>query len=119
MLVPDRMAELWQRVEAREMSSADCLREQEYLLEPYRGEWKRALLCDSETDLRASLLREVAGYYNVSDVGEIDRSCNRAVNTLKSEWHATVDPRQRSSVESFEIASPLPANANCIRRARG
>ena len=101
MLVPDRMAELWQRVEAREMSSADCVREQEYLLEPYRGEWKRALLCDSETDLRASLLREVAGYYNVSDVGEIDRSCNRAVNTLKSEWHATVDPRQRSSVESF------------------
>ena len=28
-------------------------------------------------------------------------------------------PVRRSSVESFEIASPLPANANCIRRARG
>jgi len=101
MLVPDRMAELWQRVEAGEMSSADCVREQEYLLEPYCLEWKKALLCQGETDLRASLLREVAHYYNVSDLAEIDRWCSRAVDTLKSDWHAMVDPRQRSSIESF------------------
>ena len=101
MLVPDRMAELWQRVEAGEMSSADSVHEQEQLLEPYRAQWKNALLFEGETDLRASLLREVADYYNVSDLAEIDRSCNRAVESLKSEWHTTVDPRQRSSVESF------------------
>jgi len=101
MLVPDRMAELWQRVEAGEMSSADCVREQEYLLEPYCLEWKKALLCHGETDLRASLLREVADYYNVSDLAEIDRSCSRAVDTLKSDWHRMVDPRQRSSIEDF------------------
>ena len=101
MLVPDRMAQLWQRVEAGEISSADCVREQESLLEPYRLEWKRALLCDGETDLRASLLREVAHYYNVSDLAEIDRSCSRAVDTLKSDWHRVVDPRQRSSIEDF------------------
>jgi SAM-dependent methyltransferase len=95
------MAELWQRVEAGEMSSADCVREQGQLLEPYRAEWKRALLCDGETDLRASLLREVADYYNVSDLAEIDRSCSRAVDTLKLDWHAMVNPRQRSSIESF------------------
>lgn len=105
MLVPDRMAELWQRVEAGEISSADCVREQEYLLEPYRIEWKKALLCQGETDLRASLLREVADYYNVSDLAEIDRSCNCAVDTLKSEWHTTVDSRQRSSVESLDRKS--------------
>ena len=101
MLVPDRMAELWQRVKAGEMNSADCVREQEYLLEPYCLEWKKALLCHGETDLRASLLREVADYYNVSDLAEIDRSCSRAVDTLKSDWHAMVDPRQRSSIENF------------------
>jgi len=101
MLVPDRMAELWQRVEAGEMSSADCVREQEYLLEPYCLEWKKALLCQGETDLRASLLREVAHYYNVSDLAEIDRWCSRAVDTLKSDWHAMVDPRHRSSIEDF------------------
>jgi len=101
MLVPDRMAELWQRVEAGEMSSADCVRGQEQLLEPYRVEWKKALLCQGETDLRASLLREVADYYNLSDLAEIERSCNCAVDTLKSDWHTTVDRRQRSSVESF------------------
>ena len=101
MLVPDRMAELWQRVEAGEMSTADCVRGQEYVLEPYRVEWKKALLCQGETDLRASLLREVADYYNVSDLTEIDRSCNCAVDTLKSEWQTTVDSRQRSSVENF------------------
>ena len=44
MLVPDRMAKLWQRVEAGQMSPEDCVREQEVFLEPYRIEWKKALL---------------------------------------------------------------------------
>jgi len=101
MLVPDRMVELWQSVEAGKMSSEDCVREQEHLLEPYRVEWKKALLCDGETDLRISLLKEVAAYYHVSDLTEVDRSCDLAVDTLKSEWNTTVDPRQRSSIESF------------------
>jgi len=101
MLVPDRMVELWQSVEAGKMSSEDCVREQEHLLEPYRVEWKKALLCDGETDLRISLLKEVAAYYRVSDLTEVDRSCDLAVDTLKSEWNTTVDPRQRSSIESF------------------
>ena len=101
MLVPDRMAQLWQSVEAGTMSSENCVREQERLLEPYRVEWKKALLCDGETDLRTSLLKEVGAYYRVSDLTEIDRSCNSAVDTLNSEWHTTVDSRQRASIESF------------------
>jgi 2-polyprenyl-3-methyl-5-hydroxy-6-metoxy-1,4-benzoquinol methylase len=101
MLVPDRMAKLWQRVEAGQMSPEDCIREQEVLLEPYRAEWTKALLWNAETDLRASLLKEVAAYYRVSDLAHIDRSCDLAVDTLKSEWQETVDPRQRSSIESF------------------
>jgi 2-polyprenyl-3-methyl-5-hydroxy-6-metoxy-1,4-benzoquinol methylase len=101
MLVPDRMAKLWQRVEAGQMSPEDCVREQEVLLEPYRIEWKKALLCDGEAELRNSLLKEVGAYYDASDLTEIDRSCNLAVDTLKSEWKTTVDPRQRSSIESF------------------
>ena len=44
MLVPDRMAEFWQRVEAGQMSSEDCVREQERLLEPYRAEWTAKLV---------------------------------------------------------------------------
>jgi len=59
------------------------------------------LLCDGETELRTSLLKEVGAYYHASDLTEIDRSCNLAVDTLKSEWKTTVDPRQRSSIESF------------------
>jgi SAM-dependent methyltransferase len=101
MLVPDRMAEFWQRVEAGQMSSEDCVREQERLLEPYRAEWEKALLREGETDLRTSLLKEVALYYRVSDLTAIDRSCNLAVETLTAEWKTTVDPRQRSSIESF------------------
>ena len=42
MLVPDRMAKLWQSVEAGQMSTEDCVSEQEVLLEPYRAEWKKA-----------------------------------------------------------------------------
>ncbi len=101
MLVPDRMAKLWQRVESGQMSPEDCVREQEVLLEPYRIEWGKALLCDGETELRNSLLKEVGAYYHASDLTEIDRSCNLAVDTLKSEWKTTVDPQQRSSIESF------------------
>ena len=101
MLVPDRMAKLWQRVEAGQMSPEDCVREQEVLLEPYRIEWEKALLCDGEIDLRTSLLKEVGAYYHASDLTEIDRSCNLAVDTLKSEWITTVDPRRRSRIESF------------------
>ena len=101
MLVPDRMAELWQSVEAGQMSSEDCVREQERLLEPYRDEWEKALLCDGETDLRTSLLKEVGAYYHVSDLTEVDRSCDLAVDTLTSEWNTTVVPRQRSSIEGF------------------
>jgi 2-polyprenyl-3-methyl-5-hydroxy-6-metoxy-1,4-benzoquinol methylase len=101
MLVPDRMAKLWQRVEAGQLSSEDCMRAQEVLLEPYRVEWEKALLCDGETDLRTSLLKEVGAYYHASDLTEIDRSCDSAVSTLKSEWEDTVDSRQRSSIESF------------------
>jgi SAM-dependent methyltransferase len=70
-------------------------------LEPYRIEWRKALLCDGETDLRASLLKEVGAYYHVSDLADIDRSCDLAVDTLRSEWVRTVDARQRSSIESF------------------
>jgi len=101
MLIPDRVAQLWQSVEAGQISSEDCVREQEQLLEPYRVEWKKALLCEGETDLRTSLLKEVGAYYHVSDLADIDRSCNGAVDALKSEWHTTVDPQQRSSVENF------------------
>jgi SAM-dependent methyltransferase len=95
------MAELWQSVEAGQISCEDCLREQEALLERYRAEWKKALLYNGENDLRTSLLREVAAYYHVSDLADIDRWCNSAVDTLKSDWHTTVDLRQRSSIESF------------------
>ena len=101
MLVPDRLAELWQNVEAGQMSREDYVREQEQLLEPYRVEWRNALLCDGETDLRASLLKEVAAYYHVSDLVDIDRSCDLAVDTLRCEWVRTVDSHQRSSIEGF------------------
>ena len=101
MLVPDRMAQLWQSVEAGQMSPEDCLREQEVLLEPYRVEWTKALLHNDERDLRTSLLREVAAYYQISDLADVDRLYDSAVDALKTEWENTVDSRQRSSIESF------------------
>jgi 2-polyprenyl-3-methyl-5-hydroxy-6-metoxy-1,4-benzoquinol methylase len=101
MLVPDRMAKLWQEVEAGHMSPEDCVRAQEELLKPYRVEWEKALLCDGETDLRTSLFKEVAAYYHAADLTGIDQSCSHAVDRLKSEWNQWVDPRHRSSVERF------------------
>lgn len=64
------------------MSREDYICEQEFLLEPYRIEWKKALLCDGETDLRASLLKEVAAYFN-SNLADINCSCDAAVGHVE------------------------------------
>jgi 2-polyprenyl-3-methyl-5-hydroxy-6-metoxy-1,4-benzoquinol methylase len=83
------------------MSREAFTSKQEQLLEIHRAEWRSALLCDGETDLRTSLLREVAAYYSLSDLVEVERRCACAVDTLRQEWQDKVDPHQRASIERF------------------
>jgi methylase of polypeptide subunit release factors len=101
MLLPDRLRELWGGVTEGRMSPEAFASEQEQLLEIYRADWQKALLSDGETDLRTSLLREVAAYYGNSDLAEVEHRCACAVDTLRHEWQGGVDPWQRASIESF------------------
>lgn len=101
MLLPDRLRELWGEVTAGRLSREAFAHEQERLLEIHCAEWQSALLCNGETELRTSLLREIAAYYGISDLAEVERRCACAVDTLRHEWQEGVDPHQRASIEGF------------------
>ncbi len=101
MLLPDRLREVWGEVDAGRLSREAAFAKQEQLLDGYRTAWRNALLVDGEVDLRTSLLREVATYYNIGDLAEVERRCSSAVNTMRHAWEEHIDPSQRASVESF------------------
>jgi 2-polyprenyl-3-methyl-5-hydroxy-6-metoxy-1,4-benzoquinol methylase len=101
MFLSDRLRKVWSEVSTGHRSQESALAEQERLLEGYRHEWRDALLGTGEIDLRTSLLREIGAYYDIADLTEVERSCTRAVATLRDEWRRTVDVRQRGSIEKF------------------
>lgn len=101
MLVPDRLRRFWGDVSADRMSAEAFEQEQRKMLDDYRARWEEAQLRGPETDLRASLLRELTLYSQELDLEEADRRCTDAVATLRSEWQQAVDPQQRASIERF------------------
>ena len=100
MLMPDRLRKLWGEVDAGRLTWEAAMAEQERLLGEYRAQWERALLESPETDLRPSLLREMAAYAR-TDLDEIERRCTGALADLRGEWIRDVDPAERASIERF------------------
>lgn len=101
MLLPDRLREVWGEADAGRLGREAAAADQERLLEGYRAQWYEALLDDGEEDLRTSLLHEIAAYYGIADIAEVERLCSTAVETMKHEWEENIDPRQQASIESF------------------
>lgn len=101
MLLPDRLREVWSRADAGLLSREDAAAEQERLLDVYRARWREGLLSQGTTDLRTSLLREIAAYYDIPDLAEVERGCSAAVATMRHEWEEHIDPHQRANIESF------------------
>src|SRR5262245_12415826 len=101
MLLPDRLREVWREAETGHLSREVAFATQEQLLEDYRLAWRSALLLNGEVDLRLSLLREIAAYYDIDELAEVERRCTGAVVTMQREWEEKIDPQQRASVESF------------------
>jgi SAM-dependent methyltransferase len=104
-LLPDRVKKLWQAAERNELTSEQCMAEQERLLEEYRGTWRQALLTASEVDLEHSHLRELGEYLNVSDPAEVRRRCLNAVAAIRDGWHEQVKATDRRSIEQFYDAN--------------
>ena len=75
MLLPDRLRIVWEEADYGRRTREQAAREQERLLGEYKATWTRALLYGSETDLRACLLREVATYYGIADLAEVEQRC--------------------------------------------
>src|SRR5262249_52797015 len=105
-LLPDRLKELWSRVDAEQLSRSAALEQQEQWLSEYRQVWTRALAMLDTPNLRQALMAELAAYLGVADIPALEARCRRVADELKGDWEATVtDPRDRGSVERFYDAS--------------
>jgi len=101
MLLPDRLRELWNGVDAKQRSVEECTAQQERWLDDYRRQWREAMFGNEHEDLRTELFREVAAYYQVADLTEIERRCAGALATLRQEWHQSDAPDPRAKIERF------------------
>ena len=100
-LLPEKIKELWQRVDRQDRNSNECYIEQERLLDTYRKLWKDVLKQDIHADLEQSTLWELGQYMNCENLEEIRTRCQQAVPTLKAEWQNTVTTQDQQSVEQF------------------
>jgi SAM-dependent methyltransferase len=101
MLLPDQLQALWRAVEEKRLTAEEFTREQERLLGEYQRTWTQALLLNGRQDLRESLLSELGMYDHCDDAAEVLRRCERAVETLKHEWHAQVHGEEQQAIERF------------------
>ena len=85
-LLPDRLKELWGRVDTGHLSPDTAQQQQEVLLDEYRGLWTKALVRENEVDLKRSLLSELATYLNRTDLVAIEARCRAIGSELKAEW---------------------------------
>ncbi len=100
-LVPDRLKDLWQCVEEKQLSEQQFNFEQERMIEAYRNLWTDALLIDGMQNLQDSLVREIGLYVQNPDLDAIRLRCASAVEELAREWREKVDPHDRQSIERF------------------
>jgi mycofactocin glycosyltransferase len=100
-LLPDRLKELWQAVERKQLTSEQFAQEQERCLAEYRTLWEEALLFNDCRDLQESLCSELARYSGCEDLSEIRRRCACALSDVKHEWCGGVDRADQDSVEKF------------------
>jgi 2-polyprenyl-3-methyl-5-hydroxy-6-metoxy-1,4-benzoquinol methylase len=99
--LPDRLAELWTSIEAKQRDVDDYERLKNRWLDEHKQIWREALMLPGQTSLKPSLLTEIGQYDHTSDLAEVERRCRNAGKELTKEWDATVNEADRTSVESF------------------
>jgi SAM-dependent methyltransferase len=100
-LLPDRLKELWGRVQRNQLTAADAGYRQERLLDEYRAIWTQALILEGQEDLRQSLLSELAAYLGCDDLAALESRCQEATRALSDDWRSMVDPTDTRSIERF------------------
>jgi len=100
-LLPDRLKELWGRVEQKQLTVADAEYQQGRLLDEYRAIWTQALILEGQQDLRQSLLSELAAYLGCIDLAALESRCKDATRALSDDWRRMVDPGDTRSIDRF------------------
>lgn len=100
-LLPDRLKELWQLVEQKQLSLEQFNQEQERLLAEYRDLWEQALIRNGYKNLQESLCGELALFSGCEDLSEIQRRCAYALANVKHEWCGMVDRADHRTVAKF------------------
>jgi mycofactocin glycosyltransferase len=100
--LPDRVKEVWRRVDAGQMTAAQAQQEQDRLLAEHREVWTRALVASDEHGLRESLMNELAAYLGSHDIAALEAQCRNVGKELKSDWERTVNDRSDgAAIERF------------------
>jgi SAM-dependent methyltransferase len=100
-MLADDLFELWERVEAKEISSADFDLEKDRRLLEYRKLWEQALILENQPDLETSLLREISLYLGDDNLEAIRKRCQGAKKALNAEWRENVNLDLPDTVTQF------------------
>lgn len=101
-LLPDRLKDLWGRVDEGQLTRDAAQQQQDRWLDEYRAVWTRALATPDTPGLKQALLTELAAYLGSADVLALEARCRLVGEELRGDWHGTVtDPRDREAVERF------------------
>ncbi len=105
-LVPDRLKDLWSRVDSGQLSRDAAQQQQDTLLAEYREVWTQALAGPDMRNLKEALMTELAAYLGTPDVTALEARCRLVGEQLKGDWEGMVtDPRDRGAVERFYARS--------------
>src|SRR5262245_57455331 len=95
-LLPDRLKELWSRVDAGQISRSAAQEQREQCLAEHRQVWTEALATPDTPNLRLALMTELAAYLGATDIPALEARCRGVADELKGDWEAMVtDPRDR------------------------
>jgi SAM-dependent methyltransferase len=100
-LLPDRLKEIWGRVETGELTAEAAQQGQERLLAEYRTIWTEALRREGDADLPHSLLSELAAHVGCDDLAAVEARCRAVGQELRDDWKRIVNGGGRSSIERF------------------
>lgn len=102
-----RLRELWSNAERNGISQDECVAEEARQLDEFVAIWSRALLLPGDTDLVASILREIGQWRGIDDLEEVRQRCIAALADLKRHWQATVSAVDAPNVERYYDTADL------------
>lgn len=100
-LLPDRLRELWERVEAGEVTRRDFVARQRQWTSEYAAIWEDALTLPDSNGLCDSICAELVSLGESADSEETERRCREAVSRMRDLWHETVRSGSEEEIREY------------------